>query len=177
MKKVENGLYVQVHYEGTLQDGKTFDTSRGREPLEIKMGGGQLIEGFEEALMGMETSEKKKFTLTPDKAYGERDESLERSFDRSQIPPEMNLKVGDMVGLHTPQGQQVPVQVKSVDDQKVVVDLNHPLAGETLTFDIEVMGITDQPTQVGCGCGCGSHESTPGTPSACGGCSTPGSCQ
>jgi peptidylprolyl isomerase len=176
MNKVKNGMYVQVHYEGTLQDGETFDTSRGGQPMEIKIGDGQIIQGFEEALMGMETSEKKKFTLAPDKAYGERDESLERSFDRSQVPPEMNLKVGDTVGLHTAQGHQVPVQVKSVDDQKVVVDLNHPLAGQTLTFDIEVIGVTDQPTQVGCGCGCGSHEGTAKVSSDCGGCSTPGSC-
>ncbi len=177
MNKVKNGMYVQVHYEGTLQDGETFDTSRGGQPMEIKIGDGQIIQGFEEALMGMEISEKKKFTLAPDKAYGERDESLERSFDRSQVPPEMNLKVGDTVGLHTAQGHQVPVQVKSVDDQKVVVDLNHPLAGQTLTFDIEVMGVTDQPTQAGCGCGCGSHEDAAKAPSDCGGCSTPGSCQ
>ena len=176
MKTVTNGLYVQVHYEGTLQDGETFDSSRSGLPLEIKMGDGQIIQGFEEALMGMETSEKKKFTVDPDKAYGERDESLERSFDRSQVPPEMNLKAGDTVGLHTAQGQRVPVTVKSVDDQKVVVDLNHPLAGKTLIFDIEVMGITDQPTQVGCGCGCGSHENMPSSPNDCGGCSTPGSC-
>jgi peptidylprolyl isomerase len=176
MNRVKNGLYVQVHYEGTLQDGETFDTSRNGEPMEIKIGEGQIIQGFEEALMGMEPNEKKKFTLAPDKAYGERDESLERSFDRSQVPPDMNLKVGDTVGLHTTQGQRLPVQVKSVDDQKIVVDLNHPLAGETLTFDIELIGITDQPTQAGCGCGCGSHENQSNTPSDCGGCSTPGSC-
>lgn len=177
MKKVENGLYVQVHYEGTLQDGETFDTSRGGQPMEVKVGDGQIIQGFEEALLGMEPNEKKKFTLTPDKAYGDRDESLQRSFDRSQIPPEMKLKVGDTVALQTAQGHQVPVQVKSVDEQKVVVDLNHPLAGETLTFNIEIMGVTDQPTQMGCGCGCGSHESATKSPTDCGGCSTPGSCQ
>jgi peptidylprolyl isomerase len=176
MEKVKNGHYVQVHYEGTLQDGKTFDSSRKGEPIEIKVGEGQVIQGFEEALIGMEPTEKKKITLTPEKAYGERDESLERSFERSQIPPEMNLKVGDTVALHTPQGQRVPVQVKSVDDQKVVVDLNHPLAGETLNFDIEVMGVTDQPTQAGCGCGCDSHGDAAGSPNDCGGCSTPGSC-
>lgn len=176
MTKVKNGHYVQVHYEGTLQDGKMFDSSRDGQPLEVKIGEGQVIQGFEEALIGMETTEKKKFSLTPDKAYGERDESLQRSFDRSQIPAEMNLKVGDTVALHTQHGQRVPVQVKSMDDQKVVVDLNHPLAGETLNFDIEVMGITDQPTQLGCGCGCGSHENAPGSSSDCGGCSTPGSC-
>jgi peptidylprolyl isomerase len=176
MEKVKNGDFVQVHYEGTLENGNTFDTSRNGQPIEIQVGEGQVIQGFEEALVGMEPSEKKQIMLPPDKAYGERDESLQRAFDREQIPPEMDLKVGDTVALHTPQGQRVPVQVKSVDDQKVVVDLNHPLAGETLNFNIEVMGITDQPTQVGCGCGCAPHETKPGSPEDCGGCSTPGSC-
>jgi peptidylprolyl isomerase len=177
MEKVQNGDYVQVHYEGTLQDGKTFDSSRGGQPLEVRMGEGQLIAGFEEALMGMKVEETKKFTLAPNKAYGDRDESLERSFDRSQMPPEMDPKVGDTVALHTAHGHRVPVQIKSVDDQKIVVDLNHPLAGETLTFDIEVIGISDTPTQVsGCGCGCGHHDDHSPHPSDCGGCGSPGSC-
>lgn len=177
MQKVQNGDYVQVHYEGTLENGKMFDSSRGGQPLEIKVGEGQLIEGFEEALMGMKVDETKKFTLSPDKAYGERDESLERSFERSQMPPEMDPKVGDTVALHTAQGHRVPVQIKSVDDQKVVVDLNHPLAGETLNFDIEVVGISEKPTQeAGCGCGCGTHGENPSNPTDCGGCGTPGGC-
>jgi peptidylprolyl isomerase len=176
MSKVKNGKYVQVHYEGTLQNGDIFDTSQGGLPLEIKVGEGQLISGFEEALIGMEMDEAKKFTLPPEKAYGDRDESLERSFERSQIPPEMDPKVGDTVALHTAQGHTVPVRIKGVDDQNVVVDLNHPLAGETLTFDIRVVGITDQPTQAGCGCGCGEHDHEPSPPTNCGGCSTPGGC-
>jgi peptidylprolyl isomerase len=176
MDKVKNGHYVQVHYEGTLQDGKMFDTSRNGQPLEVKVGEGQVIKGFEEALIGMAATEKKKVTLSPDQAYGERDESLERAFARSQVPPEMDLKAGDMVSLQTAQGQQVPVQVKSVDDQQVVVDLNHPLAGETLIFDLEVMGITDQPTQAGCACGCAGHESPSGASDGCGSCGSPGSC-
>ncbi len=177
MDKVQNGNYVRVHYEGTLQNGKMFDSSRGGQPLEVRVGDGQLIAGFEEALMGMKVAETKKITLAPDKAYGERDESLERSFQRNQMPPDMNPKVGDTVALHTANGHRVPVQIKTVDDQKVVVDLNHPLAGETLTFDIEVVGISEQPTLAsGCGCGCGHHGDHAPHPSDCGGCGTPGGC-
>jgi peptidylprolyl isomerase len=176
MNVAKNGLYTQVHYEGTLKDGEIFDSSKDGQPLEIKLGEGQLIPGFEEALVGMAVNDKKKIVLAPEKAYGERDDSLERSFEKSQLPPDMNPTVGDTVALHTPEGHRVPVRIKSVDDEKVVVDLNHPLAGQELTFDIEVVGVTEQPTQVGCDCGCGHGGDEPHTPSDCGGCSTPGGC-
>ncbi len=176
MEKVKDGHYVQVHYEGTFQDGKMFDTSRNGQPLEVKVGEGQVIKGFEDALIGMAATEKKKITLSPDQAYGERDESLERTFDRLQMPHEMDFVPGDMVALQTSQGQRVPVQVKSIDDQKVVVDLNHPLAGETLIFDLEVMGISDQSTQAGCACGCAGHDGAFGASDDCGGCGSPGTC-
>jgi peptidylprolyl isomerase len=134
--------------------------NHGRRPLEIKMGAGQLVAGFENELMGMSLNEKKTFTLEPEAAYGQRDESLTQSFPRSDIPPEMNPRVGMTVGLHTPEGQQVPAQIVHLDDEKVTLDMNHPLAGESLTFEIEVVGISDTPTQVPSGCGCGCDCST-----------------
>ena len=156
MEKVENGLFVSVDYKGTLADGKVFDTSHGGRPLEVKVGEGQLIKGFEAALMGMTLNEKKVFTLEPDDAYGQRDETRMHSFDRSEIPPEMNPQVGQAIGLTTPDGQQIPARIAQVDDKQVTVDLNHPLAGQSLTFEIEVVGISDTPTQPqgGCGSGC-----------------------
>ena len=170
MSTVKKGDYVQVHYKGTLENGEVFDNSREGNPLEVKVGEGQLIKGFEDALMGMDENEKKSFTLEPEKAYGQRDETLERAFARSQIPNEMEPQVGDTVALQTPTGQQVPVKIKNVDDERVVVDLNHPLAGETLNFDIEVVGISDEPTQAG-GCAPGA-----GQDNSCGGCGTQGCC-
>lgn len=156
MEKVENGQFVRVHYKGTLQNGEVFDTSEGRHPLEVQMGAGQIISGFEEALMGMSLNEKKVFTLEPEDAYGKRDESLTHSFPRSDVPAEINPEVGQTVALSSSEGQQVPATITAVDDEKVVVDLNHPLAGETLTFDIEVVGISATATQdpAGCGGGC-----------------------
>jgi peptidylprolyl isomerase len=162
VKKVENGLFVSVDYRGTLQNGSEFDTSHGRQPLEIKMGAGQLVVGFENELVGMSLNEKKRFTLEPEAAYGQRDESLTKSFPRSDIPPEMNPRVGTTVGLHTPEGQQMPAQVVHLDDEQVTLDMNHPLADESLTFEIEVVGISDTPTQVPSGCGCGCDCSTDG---------------
>ncbi len=156
MDKVENGLYVSVDYRGTLQNGDVFDDSHGRQPLEVHMGVGQLIAGFERQLMGMALNDKKRFTLEPEDAYGQRDENLTRDFARADLPAEMEPQVGMMIALQSPEGQQMPAKITHLDDEKLSVDLNHPLAGESLTFEIEVVGISESPTQshAGCGSGC-----------------------
>jgi peptidylprolyl isomerase len=156
MEKIENGLYVSVDYKGTLQNGEIFDTSQGGQPLEVQMGGGQLIEGFERELMGMSLNDKKEFTLSPEDAYGQRDDSLNRDFARADFPPEMEPRVGMTIALQTPEGSQMPGRITHLDEEKLSVDLNHPLAGESLTFEIEVLGISSSPTQSHAGCGCGS---------------------
>lgn len=157
MEKVEKGLYVSVDYKGTLQNGEVFDTSHGSRPLEVQMGAGQLIEGFERELIGMSLNQKKMFTLDPEDAYGQRDESLTRDFPRADFPQEMEPRVGLTIALRTPEGQQMPAQITHLDDEKLSVDLNHPLAGEPLTFEIEVVGINSAPTQPHAGCGSGCH--------------------
>jgi peptidylprolyl isomerase len=158
MEKVEKDLFVSVDYKGTLANGEVFDSSEGRPPLEVQMGAGQLIKGFEDALAGMSINEKKTFTIAPEEAYGLRDEDNTHSFDRKDIPPEMNPSVGQVVGLSSADGGQIPAKVTHVDDEKVIVDLNHPLAGESLTFAIEVVGISASPTQAH-GCAEGGCES------------------
>ncbi len=160
MNTVETGNFVSVHYKGTLESGEVFDTSEGRHPMEVQMGAGQIITGFEKALMGMSLNEKKVFTLEPEEAYGHKDDNLTHSFNRSEIPAEMEIEVGQTVALSSPEGQQVPAQIVEANDQKVVVDLNHPLAGETLTFDIEIVGISSTPTQQAAGCGSDCHCSS-----------------
>ncbi len=162
MQKVENGKFVTVNYKGTLDSGEVFDSSEGGTPMEVMVGAGQVIQGFEEALLGMELNEKKSFTLNPDQAYGNRDEDQLHTFSRQEVPPEMNPQAGDVIGLQTPDGQQIPAKITEADDEKVVVDVNHPLAGQTLNFDIEVVGISDEPTQqmqAGCGGGCDCSSS------------------
>ncbi|MCJ7596211.1 MAG: peptidylprolyl isomerase, partial [Desulfobacterales bacterium] len=159
-EKVENGLFVSVDYKGTMKNGEVFDSSQGRQPLEVEMGAGQLIAGLEKALMGMSLNEKKAFTLVAEEAYGHRDESLMHVFARADIPPEMDPQVGQTVALSSQEGRQIPAQVVKVDDQNVTIDMNHPLAGEELTFEIEVVGISTAPTQephaCGSGCDCSS---------------------
>ena len=156
MQRVDNGLYVSINYTGTLDNGDVFDSSEGRTPLEIQIGSGGIIPGFESALMGMSLNETKTFTLAPEEAYGHRDDDRMHEFPRADIPAGMTPEVGQTLMLHSPQGQQIPARVDRIDDEKVTFDLNHPLAGQSLTFDIEVVGISDTATQVQGGCGCAS---------------------
>jgi peptidylprolyl isomerase len=172
MEKVTNGTYVSVDYKGTLDGGDVFDTSHGRQPIEIQMGAGQLIKGFEAALSDMELNEKKSFVLSPEEAYGQRDDSLTRDFPRKDAPEGMDPKVGQTVVLNSPEGQQIPAQITQADDEKITVDLNHPLAGKTLHFDIEVVGISATPTQQAAGCGGGCDCASDGCGSD--GCGTDG---
>jgi len=160
MQKVEDGMFVSVNYTGTLDNGEQFDSSEGRLPLEFKVGAGQMIKGFEAAVMGMSLNEKKTFTLAAEDAYGERDKNHTHEFPRADIPPEIELQVGQTLGLSSPEGHQIPARITAVDEEKVTFDLNHPLAGQSLTFAIEVVGISDTPTQkpAGGGCNCSSND-------------------
>lgn len=164
MEKVENGKYISVEYTGTLGNGEVFDSSRGRQPLEVHMGAGQMIKGFEAQLVGMALNEKKVFTLPPEDAYGPQNADLVQSIPRSNVPPGMDVHVGMIVGFHTPEGKQVSARIVQLDDEQLTLDLNHPLAGESLTFEIEVVGISSTATQEsGCcssGCGCSSDCSS-----------------
>mgnify|MGYP000706101175 CR=1 FL=1 len=132
--------------------------SRGAEPIEVQIGAGGVIKGFEDALIGMAEKETKTFTLTPEEAYGQRREDLEQTFMRSELPEGFDPQVGQVLALRNPQGGQIPATVKLTDAEKITVDLNHPLAGETLTFDIEVVKINNEPSQPSC------------SPSACSSC-------
>jgi peptidylprolyl isomerase len=155
LEKVENGQYISVEYTGTLGNGEVFDSSRGRRPLEVHMGAGQMIKGFEDQLLGMGLNEKKVFTLSPEEAYGSRNDRLMQSIPRSEVPPGMELEIGMLIGLQTQDGQRVPARVVELDEEKIVLDLNHPLAGESLTFAIEVVGISSTPTQASSCCDSG----------------------
>jgi peptidylprolyl isomerase len=123
------------------------------QKVEFKVGEGQMIKGFEEAVMGMQLNEKKTFTLSPEEAYGERDESYTHEFPTAEIPPEVVPEVGQTLALTSPEGHHIPARIVAVDEETVTFDLNHPLAGESLTFDIQIMSISETPTQEPKGCG------------------------
>ena len=159
MEKVQDGNYVTVHYRGMLESGEEFDSSREQMPIEIRVGSGEAISGFEKALVGMQVHEKKSFTLPAGEAYGDRDEDLKRDVARKELPENFDPNVGDIVGVTTGQGRQIPATVTHVDKEKVSIDMNHPLAGRELTFEVEVVGISEEPTQeaMHCASGCGEE--------------------
>ncbi|MBC7358979.1 peptidylprolyl isomerase [Desulfacinum infernum DSM 9756] len=154
MKKAEKGDFVKVHYTGKLDDGQIFDSSEGGQPLEFQLGSGQVIPGFEEAITGMAVNEKKSFRIPAEDAYGERDERLTQSFARSELPPNFEPQLGQVLSLTTHDNQTVYATVTDVNDEAITLDLNHFLAGKALNFDVELVEISDQPSQGGCGCGC-----------------------
>jgi len=161
MKKVMNGKFVKLDYTGKLENGDVFYTTNNTEPTEVEIGAGKVIKGFEDALLDMAENEKKTFTLSPEEGYGQRDESLEQSFKRSELPDNFQPNVGDVLALRTPQGSQIPGTVKHTDGEKITVDLNHPLAGQALTFHVEIKEINDEATQPVCSSGtCGGSCST-----------------
>jgi FKBP-type peptidyl-prolyl cis-trans isomerase 2 len=142
MQIVKDDNHVEVHYTGTLDSGEVFDSSREREPLAFTIGAGQMIPGFENAVRGMQVSESKKVKLAPEEAYGEVVPDMIQKVPKEQLPPEIKPFVGQQLSSQMPDGRQIVVQVAEVNEDHIVIDANHPLAGQSLTFEIEVMGIS-----------------------------------
>ena len=141
--KVENGNNVKVHYTGTLEDGQQFDSSRDRgETLNFTIGKGQMIPGFEEAVMGMEVGETKDITLTPDQAYGDKMEEAIQPVSRQNFPPDFQVEIGAMVQGSTAEGMPIQATIVGEDEENIILDMNHPLAGKSLNFNIELVEIT-----------------------------------
>jgi len=141
MTQAKDGDTVKIHYTGRLQDGSVFDSSSGSEPLQFNIGSGQVIPGFEEAVAGMTIGEKKTTLIPSDKAYGKRDPSLVMVIDRKHVPPEIDPEVGLRLQVGSPSGELLAVTVVEVNDENITLDANPPLAGEDLTFDIELLEI------------------------------------
>lgn len=141
MTQVKAGDRVRIHYTGTLSDGSTFDSSEGRDPLEFTVGSGEIIPGLDAALPGMSAGETKTVEIACAEAYGEPNPEAKQSIPRAQVPPDMPLEVGTRLQLQTPEGQVIAVTVAGVSEDEVVLDANHPLAGEDLTFRIELVSV------------------------------------
>jgi peptidylprolyl isomerase len=144
MQQAKDGDKVKVHYHGRLRSGETFDSSQGRDPLEFTVGAGQMIKGFDEGVKGMQVGDKKTVEISADDAYGQREAGNLIEFPKDQFPPNMNPEAGMQLMLSNDQGQQFPVVVVEVKESSVVLDANHPLAGQDLIFDIEMMDIQSQ---------------------------------
>jgi FKBP-type peptidyl-prolyl cis-trans isomerase 2 len=138
---IENGQKVKIHYTGTLDDGSQFDSSAGREPLEFEMGAGMVIPGFEAGVQAMEVGEKKSIHIPAVEAYGEKREDMVMEFERTQLPEGLEPEVGMGLQMQGPQGQPVPVQIAAVTETTVTIDANHPLAGQNLNFELELVSV------------------------------------
>jgi peptidylprolyl isomerase len=141
MQQVKSGDKVRVHYHGKLRSGETFDSSQGREPLEFTVGSGQVIKGFDDGVKGMQIGDKRTVEIAVEDAYGEKEEGRVVEFPKEQFPPELNPEIGMQLMMSDGQGHQIPVLVSEVKEESVVLDANHPLAGQDLIFDIELVEI------------------------------------
>lgn len=141
MAQAKHGDTVKVHYTGKLEDGTVFDTSIDRDPLQFTIGEGQVIPGFEQAVLGMNPGESKTIRIPTDEAYGTRREEMVMVVDRNQLPADLNPEVGQQLQRSQPDGQTIVVTVTEVSKSSVTVDANHPLAGKDLTFDIQLVEV------------------------------------
>ncbi|SMP78042.1 peptidylprolyl isomerase [Desulfonatronum zhilinae] len=140
MTQAQTGNQVKVHYTGRLDSGQVFDSSADREPLEFTLGQGQLIPGFEAAVTGMQAGDKKTVTIAAEDAYGPRQDDLLFSVERSQLPDTIQPEVGQQLQVNQ-EGQTAVVTISELTDTTMTLDANHPLAGENLTFDLEVVEV------------------------------------
>lgn len=141
MTQAKSGDTVRIHYTGTLDDGTEFDSSAGRDPLEFALGGGQVIPGFDSAVDGMAVGESKSVTIPPEQAYGERHDQLVQEVPKTALPEDMKPEIGMQLQSQSPDGQVMNLVVTEVQDEQITVDANHPLAGQSLTFAIELVEI------------------------------------
>ncbi len=164
--KVEAGKFVKVEYTGTFDNGEVFDSSEEHgSPLGFTVGSGDLIKGFDDAVMGMEIGQEKSFHVTPEQGYGPYQDDMIKEVPKAQFGEDSGqLQVGIQIVLQTPEGYVIPATVKAIEGESVKLDFNHPLAGKELNFKIKVVEILDEAPEgegmdgCGCGCDCGDHN-------------------
>lgn len=141
MAQAQKGDTVRVHYTGTLDNGHVFDSSENREPLEFTVGSGQVIPGFDQGVEGMDVGGSKKVTIEAEDAYGSRNDDMIVTVQHNQFPDDLNPEIGMQLELRREDGSALPAMIIDVTDDGVKIDANHPLAGERLTFEIELVEI------------------------------------
>jgi peptidylprolyl isomerase len=141
MDTVKEGDKVKIHYTGRFEDGEVFDSSKDKDPLEFSVGEGNIIPGFEEGVKGMSVGETKELTLDPDQAYGQPRDELFVNVNKSDFPDHITPEEGQYLQIKQSDGNVVTVTVTDIGEETVTLDANHPLAGKTLIFDIEIVEI------------------------------------
>lgn len=141
MAIAETGDIVRINYSGRLVDGTQFDSSEGRAPLEFTIGQGQVITGLEQHVTGMQSGDKSTVTIPAAAAYGPRRDEAIQQLDRAKVPSGVDVRVGTQLQARTADGGMLPITVVDMDDKSVTVDANHPLAGQDLVFDVEMVEV------------------------------------
>ena len=141
MTQAKKGDTIKMNFTGKTEEGNVFGTTEGKEPLEFKLGEGQLIPGVENAIEGMNEGDKKTVELTPEKGYGDRKQELVQEVEKEKFPTDIEPEVGQMFEIPQPNGQKMLVTIADMSDDKITLDGNHPLAGKKLTFDLEVLEV------------------------------------
>ena len=141
MSQVKNGDTVKVHYTGKLENGKVFDTSEDRQPREFTLGSGKIIPGFEKGIIGMEVGEAKTITVPPEEAYGPRRNELIVDVEKTDLPENITPAIGKQLQIRQKDGNPIKVTITDMNEDTVTLDANHPLAGNTLFFDVELVEI------------------------------------
>ena len=140
-EQAKKGDTAKVHYTGRLESGEVFDSSRDGDPLEFEVGSGQVIAGFDEGVEGMTIGDQKTIAIEPDEAYGQRVDALIQSIGREGIKLDREPEVGMRLGLQLPDGNEIPVTITEVTPDVITIDANHPLAGQKLIFDVELVDV------------------------------------
>lgn len=141
MTEIKHGDTVRIHYTGTLLDGKQVESSEGRDPLEFEVGSGQVISGLDAAVIGMSLGATKRVELPCAKAYGPVNPAMCQSVQRDRLPQDVELEIGTKLTMRTPEGREMPVSVVEILEETVTLDANHPLAGQDLIFEIEIVSV------------------------------------
>ena len=141
MSVSKSGDKVKIHYTGKLSDGRVFDTSKDRQPLEFTLGNGEVIAGFEKGVLGMGVGESKRIEVSPEDAYGKRLTELVINVKKAEFPDDITPSVGLQLEIKSMDGEVTAVVITEIGDDFVTLDANHPLAGQTLFFDVELVGI------------------------------------
>jgi FKBP-type peptidyl-prolyl cis-trans isomerase 2 len=139
---IKEGSVVTLHYTGKLEDGTVFDSSEGKDPLTFTVGGKQVIPGFEKGVIGMQKGEKKTIHVVKEDAY-EYHAELVQTVPRAAAPKELELQEGMTLALRAPTGQVIPARVTKLTEENITIDLNPPIAGKDLTFDIEIVQVDE----------------------------------
>ncbi len=140
-KTAKKGDTVKIDYTGRFDDGIVFDTSEKREPIEFTLGEGRVIKGFDDAVVGMNVGEEKEIKVMPANGYGEQDDNLVRAFPKDKLPKDPSPRAGIILSFRSPEGQTIMARIDRIEENKVFLDFNHPLAGKNLNFKLRLVHI------------------------------------